>query len=239
MAGASRVAIADEAGVAALLQRAAANRAVESTAMNSASSRSHSVFMLYITGRHAARGEVLQGGLSLVDLAGSERLARSGAEGARARETCAINKSLSALGDVFQALAAKSGHVPYRNSKLTHLLQPCLGGSGKTLMFVNINPEPESAGETLCSLRFAAKVNAVETAAKGGAARHVTAIVPGEVSFWRERGLFAPRLALLLLEVAGREEKRCWGEPQVRLPFTARVGPPPWCPAQHSAPGAT
>ena len=77
----------------------------------------------------------------------SERLNRSQAEGARAREACNINKSLSSLGDVFQALSTKAAHIPYRNSKLTHLLQPCLGGSGKTLMFVNINPEPESGGK--------------------------------------------------------------------------------------------
>lgn len=96
------------------------------------------------------------------------RWGRSEATGERARETCNINKSLSCLGDVFAALARKQAHVPYRNSKLTFLLQPCLGGDGKTLMFVNINPEPASAGETLCSLRFAGQVNACELGGKGG-----------------------------------------------------------------------
>lgn len=76
----------------------------------------------------------LKGTLSLVDLAGCERLDRSGATGAQLKETVAINKSLSALTDVFVAIGNKKNHVPFRNSKLTYLLQPALSGNGKTLM---------------------------------------------------------------------------------------------------------
>ena len=123
--------------------------------MNAQSSRSHTLFLLYITGTHAASGQTLSGGLNLVDLAGSERTGRSGAEGQRMKEACAINKSLSTLGDVFKAIGEGAKHVPYRNSKLTHLLAPCLGGDGKTLMLVNVAPEPESAEAacTRCSFR--------------------------------------------------------------------------------------
>ncbi|XP_024004376.1 kinesin-like protein KIN-14M isoform X2 [Eutrema salsugineum] len=158
--------------VSFLLDHAARNRSVGKTAMNEQSSRSHFVFTLKISGYNESTEQQVQGVLNLIDLAGSERLSKSGSTGDRLKETQAINKSLSSLGDVIFALAKKEDHVPFRNSKLTYLLQPCLGGDSKTLMFVNITPEPSSTGESLCSLRFAARVNACEI---GTAHRQVNA----------------------------------------------------------------
>ncbi|KAE8681041.1 hypothetical protein F3Y22_tig00111342pilonHSYRG00036 [Hibiscus syriacus] len=128
--------------VAYLLDRAAHSRSVGKTQMNEQSSRSHFVFTMRITGVNEF--------LSIFLLS------------TRAPNNKAINKSLSSLDDAIFALAKEEDHVPFRNLKLTYLLQPCLGGDSKTLMFVHIYPEPSSAGECLCSLRFAARVNACE-----------------------------------------------------------------------------
>lgn len=144
-------------------------RSTASTGMNEMSSRSHLIVLIDVvaTMTTVAQGTsttTLTGGLRLCDLAGSERLDRTNTlhDATRLRETVNINKSLSCLADVFLALQNKAPHVPYRNSKLTMLLQDCLSGDGKALMFVNVSPTVASSPETLCSLRFAAQVNSVE-----------------------------------------------------------------------------
>ncbi|KAI5562251.1 hypothetical protein BDE02_15G042000 [Populus trichocarpa] len=141
------------------------NRAVGATAMNERSSRSHSVVSIHVRGKDLHSGAALHGNLHLVDLAGSERVDRSEATGDRLREAQHINKSLSALGDVIFALAQKNSHVPYRNSKLTQLLQSSLGGQAKTLMFVQLNPDVSSYSETISTLKFAERVSGVELGA--------------------------------------------------------------------------
>ncbi|KAF9038094.1 kinesin-domain-containing protein [Panaeolus papilionaceus] len=158
--------------VKSLLSLAHSRRSVAATLMNERSSRSHSVFTLRISGVNvgfegcAGTGEKCEGSLNLVDLAGSERLNVSfgnGVEKERVRETQSINKSLSALGDVIAALGEKGErgdkHIPYRNSKLTYLLQNSLSGNSKTLMILNLSPLAAHLQESLTSLRFATKVN--------------------------------------------------------------------------------
>ncbi|KAK9045292.1 hypothetical protein V6N11_059179 [Hibiscus sabdariffa] len=156
------------------------NRAVSATALNSRSSRSHSIVTIHVRGKDLKTGTVLYGNLHLVDLAGSERVDRSEVTGDRLKEAQHINKSLSSLGDVIFALAQKSPHVPYRNSKLTQVLQsslgtsfifilklqkPSPGGKAKTLMFVQLNPDATSYSETMSTLKFAERVSGVELGA--------------------------------------------------------------------------
>ncbi|KAL2650794.1 hypothetical protein R1flu_018922 [Riccia fluitans] len=138
------------------------NRAVGATALNDRSSRSHSVVTVHVHAVDLTTGSRLRGCLHLVDLAGSERVDKSEVTGDRLKEAQHINKSLSALGDVIAALAQRSTHIPYRNSKLTQLLQDSLGGHAKALMVVHMNPDVDSFGETLSTLKFAERVAAVE-----------------------------------------------------------------------------
>ncbi|XP_077290310.1 protein claret segregational-like [Arctopsyche grandis] len=135
------------------------NRQTAATICNERSSRSHSVTKIKINAVHKKRGEKYSSCLNFVDLAGSE----SGKTSQRMEETKSINKSLSELSKVILALQAKQTHVPYRNSKLTYLLMPSLGGNSKTLMLVNVSQLDDCYSETLNSLRFAAKVNSCRT----------------------------------------------------------------------------
>lgn len=138
-------------------------RSVGSTSANELSSRSHCLLRVTVKGENLINGQRTKSHLWLVDLAGSERVGKIEVEGERLKESQFINKSLSALGDVISALAYKTGHIPYRNSKLTHMLQSSLGGDCKTVMFVQISPSAADLGETLCSLNFASRVRGIES----------------------------------------------------------------------------
>ncbi|WPH03118.1 Hypothetical protein R9X50_00599300 [Acrodontium crateriforme] len=154
-----------EETVAQLLETSNKNRRVAATKANERSSRSHSIFILTLRGHCDATGDKSEGVLNLVDLAGCERLNESGAEGNRKKETQAINKSLSALGDVIAALGEGKTHIPYRNSKLTYLLQNSLGGtatngkSSRTLMLLHLSPLQQHYQESKNSLLFGSKVH--------------------------------------------------------------------------------
>ncbi|CAB4063577.1 KIF3A [Lepeophtheirus salmonis] len=127
------------------------NRSVGATNMNAHSSRSHAIFSITIE----------------LDLAGSERQSKTGATGVRLREATKINLSLSTLGNVISALVdGKSSHIPYRNSKLTRLLQDSLGGNSKTLMFANVGPAEYNYDETLSTLRYACRAKNIRNYAK-------------------------------------------------------------------------
>ncbi|CBY22292.1 unnamed protein product [Oikopleura dioica] len=159
VANLSRHEITSKPQLSNLVKRANKRRKTASTNCNERSSRSHSVFILFISGENTRNGQKIESCLNLVDLAGSERVKESGATGQRFEEAKKINGSLSSLGDVIASLGSKSKHIPYRNSKLTHLLQNSLGGNSKTLMIMHVNPRKLYANESYNTLRFAQKVN--------------------------------------------------------------------------------
>lgn len=142
------------------------NRSVGETAMNKDSSRSHLLFSLYLESAEDVVGEekkYVASKLNLVDLAGSERISKTGVSGDRLKEAQKINLSLSALGNVISALVdAKSQHIPYRDSKLTRLLQDSLGGNTKTVMIANCSPADYNFDETLSTLRYASRAKFIK-----------------------------------------------------------------------------
>eukprot|EP00756_Hemistasia_phaeocysticola_P028063 Hpha_TRINITY_DN16153_c2_g3::TRINITY_DN16153_c2_g3_i2::g.4253::m.4253/K10406/KIFC2_3; kinesin family member C2/C3 len=148
--------------VADALAAAYEHRSVAGTEMNAHSSRSHCVLSVWIEGKNKATGAKIRGKLHLIDLAGSERLKQSQAEGDRLVEATHINKSLSALGLCINSLANRKDHIPYRNSRLTYLLQDSLGGNCKCLMFANISPVTSNVPETISTLKFATSARKVD-----------------------------------------------------------------------------
>ena len=163
------VTVPNPAKMQQLMQHGSANRHVGATNMNEMSSRSHALFTITIECSYGngANAGIRQGKLHLVDLAGSERQSKTGATGDRLKEAAKINLSLSTLGNVISALVdAKTTHVPYRNSKLTRLLQDSLGGNSKTLMIANIGPATYNYDETISTLRYANRAKNIKNVAR-------------------------------------------------------------------------
>ncbi|XP_002988432.2 kinesin-like protein KIN-7O isoform X2 [Selaginella moellendorffii] len=160
-----------------LLDFGEAHRHVGETNMNVYSSRSHTIFRMVIESRDRSQDDALQtcdavrvSVLNLVDLAGSERVAKTGAEGARLKEGSHINKSLMTLGTVINKLSegieSQGGHVPYRDSKLTRILQPALGGNARTVIICNVTPAMVHVDETKGTLQFASRAIRVTNCAQ-------------------------------------------------------------------------
>ncbi|KAK9878992.1 hypothetical protein WA026_003811 [Henosepilachna vigintioctopunctata] len=139
------------------------NRTTKSNAINTRSSRSHAIFTIMVESKNRNTNETTIGKLNFVDLAGSERLSRTKATGDMLKEASHINLSLSVLGNVISTLVdEKASHVPYRNSKLTRLLQDSLGGNSKTAMIATLSIAEIDYDESYCTLRYATKVRYIK-----------------------------------------------------------------------------
>jgi kinesin family protein 5 len=150
-----------------VMRRGGNARAVAATNMNQESSRSHSIFVITISQKNVETGSAKSGQLFLVDLAGSEKVGKTGASGQTLEEAKKINKSLSALGMVINSLTdGKSSHIPYRDSKLTRILQESLGGNSRTTLIINASPSSYNDSETLSTLRFGMRAKAIKNKAK-------------------------------------------------------------------------
>ncbi|KAL8965812.1 MAG: hypothetical protein Q9183_003675 [Haloplaca sp. 2 TL-2023] len=150
-----------------VMRRGGTARATAATNMNQESSRSHSIFVITITQKNVETGSAKSGQLFLVDLAGSEKVGKTGASGQTLEEAKKINKSLSALGMVINSLTdGKSTHIPYRDSKLTRILQESLGGNSRTTLIINCSPSSYNDAETISTLRFGVRAKAIKNKAK-------------------------------------------------------------------------
>ena len=153
--------------VLALLEMGSANRAQAATNMNEHSSRSHSIFILTINQTNKKEGYSKIGKLYLVDLAGSEKISKTGATGHTLEEAKIINKSLTTLGRVINNLTdGKSTHIPYRESKLTRVLQESLGGNSKTCLIITCSPSIYNESESLSTLRFGERAKKIKNKPK-------------------------------------------------------------------------
>lgn len=163
--GLNEICITSEKDILDVLTLGETTRTVASTKLNQTSSRSHMIFMLEVLQKLPNDSEK-RGILNLVDLAGSEKVNNSGVTGKELEEAKKINLSLSALGNVIHSLVLNNDHIPYRDSKLTRILQESLGGNYKTNLIVAFSPAAKSIEETLNTMKFAIRAKSIKNQVK-------------------------------------------------------------------------
>ncbi|WRT66891.1 uncharacterized protein IL334_003854 [Kwoniella shivajii] len=250
--------VGSEAEVYKVMKAGGSSRAVSSTNMNAESSRSHSIFVIGIHQRNTETGSQKSGNLYLVDLAGSEKVGKTGATGQTLEEAKKINKSLSALGMVINSLTdGKSSHVPYRDSKLTRILQESLGGNSRTTLIINCSPATFNEPETLSTLRFGMRAKSIKnkarvnvemspaelkallkkTVAELASVREHTSALEEEVKIWRSGVKVEPSLWTSPLAQATSSSASTIAAKRVTSPFPSTPGGTSATPSRSGTPG--
>ncbi|KAI4880694.1 hypothetical protein NFI96_018426, partial [Prochilodus magdalenae] len=158
VSGLTQVEVRTEEDITSVIEMGETNLHPSPDGADVESSCSHLLLFVTVECTDSVSGVTTRGTLTLCELAGSERISKTQATGQRLTETAAINKSLMVLRQVFSALKSNAPHVPFRNSKLTHLLQPCLSGDAKTCVFLHVSPDAKDAAETLNTLTFGSSI---------------------------------------------------------------------------------
>ncbi|CAN9234011.1 kinesin heavy chain [Alternaria burnsii] len=237
--GLLEVYVSSEDEVYEVLRRGGSARAVSATNMNAESSRSHSIFVITVNQKNVETGSLKSGQLFLVDLAGSEKVGKTGASGQTLEEAKKINKSLSALGMVINCLTdSKTQHIPYRDSKLTRILQESLGGNSRTTLIINCSPSSYNDVETLGTLRFGMRAKTIKNKAKVNAELSPAELkamlkkvqgqmttfesyigtLEGEVTLWRQGETVPKEKWVPPLEVAPSSGKKSAAAPRPGTP---------------------
>ena len=200
--GATEVYCSCDEDVMNVLRVGQASRSVAFTNMNAESSRSHSICIMTISQKNITTGSSKSGRFYLVDLAGSEKVSKTGAKGQTLEEAKMINKSLTALGQVINALTdSKAKHIPYRDSKLTRLLQTSLGGNSRTTLCINSSVSDYNYAETLSTLRFGQRAKSIKNKAKVNQERSVAELMALLAGADKEIAILKAYIALLIKEI--------------------------------------
>ena len=223
IAGAEDEYVASVEDMLNVMAKGARNRSVAATGMNEGSSRSHSVFTIKVAQRNVADGTKTEGKLVLVDLAGSEMVRKTNASGQQLEEAKTINKSLSAIGQVINALTDdKISHVPYRDSKLTRVLQDSLGGNSKTALIIACSPSMFNAPETQSTLKFGMRAKRIKNTVSINQTRSVEEL---EALLLRaERAIDTQQAQILSMQTTLRNAGITEGIPDAPTPVEGEEG---------------